>query len=122
MHKDLIALIQFKRGLAIKWVQKDPVLESGEPGYEEDTGKFKIGDGIKTWTQLPYAGGGGLDGLIATVEEINRLAGVVPGVASPGKVLVVDNSNDIDFDGGSIIVNNLTIQGNLLGDVDGGTP
>jgi hypothetical protein len=121
MHKDLIALIQFKRGLASKWVQKNPVLETGEPGYEEDTGKFKLGDGIRTWTQLPYAGGQ-IEGLLATVEELNRLHGAIPGTAVAGKVLVVDNSKNINFDNGSITVNNITLEGNLIGDIDGGTP
>lgn len=122
MSDNLIALIQFKRGLAARWIEKDPVLESGEPGYEEDTGKFKLGDGIRNWTNLPYAGGGGLEGLVATVEELNRLAGVTPGLVSPGKALVVDNSKNLDFNGGSIIVNNLTIEGTLIGEIDGGTP
>ena len=121
MHKDLIALIQFKRGLASKWAQKNLVLDSGEPGYEEDTGKFKLGDGIRTWNQLPYAGGQ-IEGLLATVEEINRLHNATPGTAVAGKVLVVDNSKNINFDNGSITVNNIILEGDLIGNIDGGTP
>ena len=45
---------QFKRGTAQDWMNKNPVLRQGEPGYEYDTGKLKIGDGITPWQYLPY--------------------------------------------------------------------
>jgi hypothetical protein len=46
--------IQFKRGTAADLTALNPLLASGEPGYEIDTGKFKIGDGTATWNNLPY--------------------------------------------------------------------
>jgi len=57
-------LIQVRRGTAAQWETADPVLESGEIGFETDTGKFKIGDGTTDWVDLKYAGGAGgnLDG------------------------------------------------------------
>jgi hypothetical protein len=57
-------LIQVRRGTAEQWVTANPVLSSGELGFETDTGKFKIGDGTLEWDELDYAGGGGgnLDG------------------------------------------------------------
>lgn len=45
---------QFKRGTAQRWIEVDPILKQGEPGFEYDTGKLKIGDGITSWTLLPY--------------------------------------------------------------------
>ena len=45
---------QFKRGTSQKWAAQNPVLRQGEPGFEYDTGKFKIGDGITPWNYLPY--------------------------------------------------------------------
>jgi len=50
-------VIQFKRGDAFEWESINPVLESAEPGYELDTGKFKFGDGVTAWNDLPYAEG-----------------------------------------------------------------
>ena len=47
---------QFKRGLSEAWAQKNPILRIGEPGFEYDTYKFKIGDGVKAWNDLPYIG------------------------------------------------------------------
>jgi hypothetical protein len=48
------ALFQFRRGLSDLWKSRGTTLSEGEPGIELDTGRFKIGDGIKRWSQLPY--------------------------------------------------------------------
>lgn len=36
------------------WVTRNPVLGSGQVGFERDTGKSKIGDGSTKWNALPY--------------------------------------------------------------------
>lgn len=46
--------IQFRRGTAAAWTTANPILASGEPGRETDTGKIKVGDGVTAWTALPY--------------------------------------------------------------------
>lgn len=48
-------LIQLRRGAASQWTSINPTLSAGEVGYETDTGKYKIGDGITAWTSLKYA-------------------------------------------------------------------
>lgn len=48
------AIIKFRRGTAQEWVDKNPILEDGEPGYEVDTGRYKIGDGSNRWSELQY--------------------------------------------------------------------
>ena len=53
---------QQKRDTAANWITNDPILLNGEFGYETDTGKFKIGDGVNVWSALLYAGGGGSSG------------------------------------------------------------
>ena len=40
---------------AANWTSNNPTLNAGEIGFESDTGKFKIGDGLSTWTGLSYA-------------------------------------------------------------------
>lgn len=60
--------IQIRRGTAAQWTSANPVLASGEPAVETDTGKRKIGDGVTAWTDLPY-----------------DLAALTPG---PGEVIV----------------------------------
>lgn len=54
--------ILLRRDLSQDWNYNDPVLMSGEPGYEIDTRKMKIGDGQTPWSQLPYYFGIGLIG------------------------------------------------------------
>lgn len=46
--------MQQRRGTAEQWLLADPILTVGEIGFESDTNKFKIGDGINTWTNLTY--------------------------------------------------------------------
>ena len=46
--------IQIRRGLAATWTSSNPVLSSGEIGFETDTYKLKIGNGSSTWTALNY--------------------------------------------------------------------
>ena len=48
--------ILLRNDTASNWTTVNPVLSKGEVGIEIDTNKFKIGDGVKTWTQLGYAG------------------------------------------------------------------
>jgi hypothetical protein len=40
----------------------NPVLHTGEPGVETDTGKLKIGNGVSHWLQLGYLSGEGAPG------------------------------------------------------------
>jgi hypothetical protein len=44
--------MQQRRGTAAEWTAADPVLAAAEFGYETDTGKFKIGDGVNAWSTL----------------------------------------------------------------------
>ena len=50
--------MQQRRGTAAQWISTNsgdgPILEAGEIGFETDTGKFKIGDGVNHWVDLDY--------------------------------------------------------------------
>lgn len=46
--------IRFRKGTAAQWTSTNPVLGLGEPGLETDTGNVKWGNGVSTWTALPY--------------------------------------------------------------------
>lgn len=48
--------LQFKRGTSRAWRKANPVLLSGEPGFEVNTYKMKVGDGRSRWSELPYIG------------------------------------------------------------------
>lgn len=51
-----LTVFQMRRGTAAQWTTQNPILDSAEPGYETDTGEFKLGDGILSWSALPYVG------------------------------------------------------------------
>jgi hypothetical protein len=52
-------VIKLRRDTAADWTSVNPVLAAGEAGFESDTNKLKIGDGVTAWTGLSYASGGG---------------------------------------------------------------
>lgn len=50
--------VQIRRDPSGKWTVNNPILLSGEFGYETDTTQIKIGDGVTPWIYLPYWGSG----------------------------------------------------------------
>ena len=49
-----MAKIKLRRDTAANWALSNPVLAQGEPGFEHDTGKLKLGDGVAAWNSLAY--------------------------------------------------------------------
>lgn len=49
--------IQLRRDTAANWSTNNPTPSAGEPCFETDTGKLKIGDGTTAYNSLPYQGG-----------------------------------------------------------------
>lgn len=67
--------IQLRRDTAANWASANPTLASGEPAFETDTGKFKIGDGIKSYTELAYQGGGEIPSNMVTTDTSQTING-----------------------------------------------
>lgn len=73
---------KFRRGVAAEWTTDNTILFAGELGLESDTGKFKIGDGVRAWNDLTYyLNATDTSGLIQTAIDSAVLNGV-PG--TPG--------------------------------------
>lgn len=51
-----MATIKVRRDISSDWANADPVLAQGEPGYELNKYKLKIGDGSTAWSVLNYFG------------------------------------------------------------------
>lgn len=97
---------RLRRDTSDNWVSKNPRLLLGEPGFESDTNKLKIGDGLNTWVNLDYLTGAGSDGdsayeiavdngFVGTVEEwLDSLVGP-PGVDG------IDGTNGTNGSNGS---------------------
>jgi hypothetical protein len=78
--------MQQRRGTEQQWTIADPVLASGEIGFENDTNKFKIGDGVNQWNDLDYFVN--LDGLgdqppPLAVNDIARINGWADNTIEP---------------------------------------
>ena len=61
--------LQLTRGTVARWTELNPVLAVGEPGFEYDTGKLKVGDGSTPWRKLHYIGANELY-CVATFSEL----------------------------------------------------
>lgn len=59
--------IQLRRDTAANWSANNPTPTAGEPCFETDTGKLKIGDGATAYNDLAYQGGG--DSLVKSVDR-----------------------------------------------------
>lgn len=57
-------------GTAAEWMAANPILRAREMGLETDTRKFKVGDGLHSWSQLAYWGGSGSGADGASAYEI----------------------------------------------------
>lgn len=53
-NRFVTARLSFRKGTTAEWADNDPILIPGEPAYDTSVNKFKIGDGLKNWSELPY--------------------------------------------------------------------
>jgi len=88
--------IQFRNDTAANWTSVNPILAVGELGLETDTGQFKIGNGVQTWTARPYGGivgpqgptGLGYLGVTSTTSTSIGVGSTVFSVSSTGAFTV----------------------------------
>jgi hypothetical protein len=114
-------LIKLKRGLSSEWSQLNPVLKLGEPGYEKDTKKLKIGDGVTLWNDLPYIGSGTVDFEDVQDEVANFLkAGnnIVLDYDDPNNILTISASGLQPAGNYATLVNGLVPEDQLPSYVD----
>lgn len=112
----MISRIQVRRGTAASWTSTNPVLNAGEPGYETDTGKLKVGNGTTPWTGLSYFAGSapsssGGGGSFAASNYTWKAAG--QGSGNPGTGCVGVNVNDVSA-ATRLLVSTVDADGNDL--------
>jgi hypothetical protein len=109
---------RLKRGLAEKWQELNLVLDPGEPGFELDTYRLKIGDGQTPWNDLPYIGyngGGGGEGIIVDTvlsnTSLNPIANkTVKAALDRLEALIGENDINYEFGNGFKVTENNGIK------------
>jgi hypothetical protein len=104
--------MQQRRGTASQWISSNngdgPILNAGEIGWESDTNKFKIGDGVSYWDDLTYF----VDATDVIASSLGAYlqdsdVGAVSGVAGlnasqnlivPGASIIVEGTTANDFE------------------------
>lgn len=104
---------QVKRGTAARWEELNLILNPGEPGFEMDTFKLKIGNGSTPWKELPYVNDVDISKYI-TIEDIINGDVILPVATKTtrGAVLSSTDVNEISVDpaDGSMEVNSLAFD------------
>lgn len=67
--------LQLYNGKKSEWEESDLILRAGEPAYESDTTKLKIGDGRSLYKDLPYISVGEVKLSDFSDEEKKRIVG-----------------------------------------------
>ena len=100
---------QLKRASEARWKELNLILAAGEPGFELDTGRLKIGNGQTPWKELDYIGGHNL-----TEEEVRQLIEEYLSEFKPSETVVGDDSSIVITDGKVSLAGFLSAQNNTF--------
>jgi hypothetical protein len=84
--------MQQRRGSAAQWTSANPVLAAGEIGFVTDTGKFKMGNGTSTWSELEY-----FSNAAELTAAINSVVGMAPTTLDTLKEIADAMGDDPNF-------------------------
>lgn len=88
--------IKFRRDTSTNWTSVNPIPAQGEPCYETDTGKLKIGNGSDNYVTLPYVSDGGGSAGDLPIATATTLGGV-----KIGENLSITEDGTLSATGGS---------------------
>jgi hypothetical protein len=93
--------MQQRRGTAQQWTTANPILAAGEIGFESGTNKFKIGDGVNTWSSLTYYASASeiaalVDGAPDLLNTLNELAQALGDDANFGTTIEASINTSVD--------------------------
>lgn len=95
--------IQIRRDTAANWTSSNPVLAAGEPAVETDTGKTKVGDGVRNWNTLPYE----------IAASLSSAAPAAIGTATAGVAVTASRSDHVHAMPDSVSTKTVTTSGNV---------
>ena len=88
--------IKFRRDTSANWTSVNPIPAQGEPCYETDTGKLKIGNGSDNYMTLPYVSDGGGSSGDLPIATATTLGGI-----KVGNNLSITEDGTLSANGGS---------------------
>ena len=77
-------MIQFRRGSSENLSKQKQPLADGQPGYDKDRKKIKIGNGKDSWDNLPYASGMSAEEILSSEADAKKRVAKVPGLGLIG--------------------------------------
>lgn len=124
--------IKTRRGTLAQWNSSNPTLGDGEVAYVSDNGRFKVGDGSRRFSQLPYvtlpdatANAAGLltsaqfvklSNLTKTTQQTDNLiyasAGSVIGNAV--RLIAADSGLQLVYSGDTNFIQAMAVNGSLI--------
>jgi hypothetical protein len=108
--------MQQRRGTASQWTTANPVLAAGEIGFEIDTYKFKIGDGINQWDDIDYFGSTDtlllelINGAPETLDTLGEIANAIGNNPEFANAMLTHIESTIDVHGIANTLALLTIE------------
>lgn len=123
-------IITVRKGTNSQWNSTNPVLGSGEPGYDLTNNILKIGDGVSNWNSLSNH----KHSVIDITNFNSSVSGLLPTIANSGdnRILTstgtttgINAENNATFDGtnfnitGIFNIDNLRIDGNTISSTTG---
>ena len=68
-QQTLTTKILLRNDTSTTWTSKNPLLLKGEIGFENDTLKFKVGNGVDNWQNLKYVSNGNSEGSVTKAVD-----------------------------------------------------
>lgn len=117
--------IQIRRDTAANWTAGNPTPLSGQPCWETDTNKLKIGDGATAWSSLPYFPDVQTYSVSSTATSYTETATSgekIVKVTASGQTITLPTAagNTAKFTFKLMVPGTLTIDGNGSQTIDGG--
>ena len=113
----MASIIQLRRDTEANWTAADPILAEGEVGFETDTGRLKVGNGLDAWSALSYfsaAGAvawGAITGTLSAQTDLQAALDDKANAADLAAVATSGDASDVTYDNAGSGLTATNVQG-----------